>query len=82
MTGSAPLLPPPFAKLAGRWWANLQYFGLQVFWSAEYTPGEMCDSVRFFPVSIRQPVACKCGHGRGGGWGRLCLWQGSPAPPC
>ena len=82
MTGSAPLLPPPFAKLAGRWWANLQYFGLRTIWSAENTSGGMCGPVPIFAVSCRQPLECECGRGHGGGWGRPCLWQGSPAPPC
>lgn len=82
MTGSAPLLPPPFAKLAGRWRANLQYFGSAALRVSENPRNRTRGLELIFAVSSRVPRACTCSRGHGGGWGRPRLWQGSPAPPC
>lgn len=82
MTGSAPLLPPPFAKLAGRWRASLRYFGSAALRASEDPLTRTRGSGPIFGVSSRPPRACACSRGHGGGWGRPRLWQGSPAPPC
>lgn len=82
MTGSAPLLPPPFAKLAGRWRANLQYFASAALRVSEDSRDRTRGLWPIFAVSYRAPPACACSFGHEGGWGRPRLWQGSPAPPC
>lgn len=82
MTGSAPLLPPPFAKLAGRWQANLKYFGSATLWASEDPRDRTRGLGPIFAVPNRVSRVCACSRGHGGGWGRPRLWQGSPAPPC